>query len=60
MLRRADLLTGPLILTGLSIGVIMIGGACLGRRLIGRTSEKPFLGILEASSPSSSASDSSH
>jgi len=48
MFRRADLLTGPLILTGLYIGVIMIGGAWLGRRLIDRMSEKTFLRIIEA------------
>ena len=47
MFRRADLLTGPLILTGLYIGVVMIGGAWLGRRLIDRMSEKTFLRILE-------------
>lgn len=48
MFRRADLLPGPLVLTGLYIGVIMIGGAWLGRRLIDRISEKTFLRILEA------------
>ena len=47
MFRRADLLTGPLILTGLYIGVVMIGGAWIGRRLIDRMSEKTFLRILE-------------
>lgn len=47
MFRRADLLTGPLVLTGLYIGVVMIGGAWLGRRLIDRMSEKTFLRVLE-------------
>ena len=47
MFRRADLLSGPLVLTGLYIGVVMIGGAWLGRRLIDRMSEKTFLRILE-------------
>lgn len=47
MFRRADLLTGPLVLTGLYIGVVMIGGAWLGRRLIDRMSEKTFLRIIE-------------
>lgn len=47
MFRRADLLTGPLILTGLYIGAVMIGGAWMGRRLIDRMSEKTFLHILE-------------
>jgi len=48
MFRRADLLTGPLLLTGLYIGVIMIGGAWLGRHLIDRMNEKTFLRIVEA------------
>ena len=48
MFRRAELLTGPLVLIGLYIGVIMIGGAWLGRRLLDRMSEKTFLRILEA------------
>jgi uncharacterized membrane protein YfcA len=48
MFRRAELLTGPLVLIGLYIGVIMIGGAWLGRRLLDRMSEKTFLHILEA------------
>jgi len=47
MFRRADLLTGPLVLTGLYIGVVMIGGAWLGRRLVDRMSEKTFLRIIE-------------
>ena len=47
MFRRAELLTGPLVLIGLYIGVIMIGGAWLGRRLLDRMSEKTFLRILE-------------
>src|SRR5713101_7109046 len=48
MFRRAELLTGPLVLTGLYIGVVMIGGAWLGRRLLDRMTEKTFLRILEA------------
>lgn len=48
MFRRADLRPGSLILTGLFIGVIMIGGARLGRRLIEGISETAFLPILEA------------
>jgi uncharacterized membrane protein YfcA len=47
MFRRADLLTTPLILVGLYIGVVMIAGAWIGRRLIDRMSEKIFLRILE-------------
>ena len=47
MFRRADLLTGPLVLTGLYIGVVMIVGAWTGRRLIDRMSEKTFLRIIE-------------
>jgi uncharacterized protein len=47
MFRRANLLPGPLVLTGLYIGVVMIGGAWLGRRLIDRMSEKIFLRIIE-------------
>ena len=47
MFRRADLLSGPLVLTGLYIGAVMIGGAWLGRRLIDRMSEKVFLRVLE-------------
>ena len=47
MFRRADLLTTPLILVGLYIGVVMIAGAWIGRRLIDRMSEKTFLRILE-------------
>lgn len=45
--RRNELLTGPLITIGLYIGVVMIGGAWLGRRLVDRMSEKTFLRILE-------------
>jgi len=45
--RRAELLTGPIILTGLYIGVVMIGGAWIGRRLMDRMSEKSFLRIVE-------------
>jgi len=48
MFRRAELLTGPLVVTGLYIGVVMIGGAWLGRRLLDRMTEKTFLRILEA------------
>jgi uncharacterized protein len=48
MFRRAELLTGPIVLIGLYIGVIMIGGAWLGRRLLDRMSETTFLRILEA------------
>jgi len=48
MFRRADLLTGPLVLTGLYIGVVMIGGAWLGRRIVDRMSERIFLRVLEA------------
>ena len=47
MFRRADLLTTPLILVGLYIGVVMIAGAWIGRRLIDRMTEKAFLRILE-------------
>jgi uncharacterized membrane protein YfcA len=47
MFRRADLLPSALILVGLYIGVVMIGGAWIGRRLIDRMSEKIFLHILE-------------
>ena len=47
MFRRADLLSGPLILTGLYVGAVMIGGAWLGRRLIDRMSERTFLRVLE-------------
>jgi uncharacterized protein len=47
MFRRADLLTTPLILVGLYIGVVMIAGAWIGRRLIDRMTEKTFLRILE-------------
>ena len=47
MFRRADLLTGPLVLTGLYIGMVMIGGAWLGHRLLDRMSEKTFLRIIE-------------
>ena len=47
MFRRAGLLTTPLILVGLYIGVVMIAGAWIGRRLIDRMSEKIFLRILE-------------
>ena len=47
MFRRADLLSGPLVLTGLYIGAVMIGGAWLGRRLIDRMSERTFLRVLE-------------
>ena len=36
-----------LILTGLYIGVVMIGGEWMGRRLIDRMSEKTFLRIVE-------------
>jgi uncharacterized membrane protein YfcA len=39
---------GPLVVTGLYIGVVMIGGAWLGRRLLDRITEKTFLRILEA------------
>jgi len=45
--RRNELLTGPLITIGLYIGVVMIGGAWLGRRLVDRMSEKTFPRILE-------------
>ena len=45
--RRNELLTGPLITIGLYIGMVMIGGAWLGRRLVDRMSEKTFLRILE-------------
>ena len=38
----------PLVVTGLYIGVVMIGGAWLGRRLLDRMTEKTFLRILEA------------
>jgi uncharacterized membrane protein YfcA len=48
MFRRADLLTGPIVLTGLYIGVVMIGGAWLGYRLLERMTEKAFLRIIEA------------
>lgn len=48
MFRRADLLTGPVVLTGLYIGVVMIGGAWLGYRLLERMTEKVFLRIIEA------------
>ena len=41
-------MTGPLVVTGLYIGVVMIGGAWLGRRLLDRMTEKTFLRILEA------------
>ena len=47
MFRRAELLTTPLILTGLYIGVVMIGGAWIGRRIIERMSETAFLHVLE-------------
>jgi uncharacterized membrane protein YfcA len=36
------------VVTGLYIGVVMIGGAWLGRRLLDRMTEKTFLRILEA------------
>jgi uncharacterized membrane protein YfcA len=46
--RRYDLMTGPTIAVGLYMGLIMIGGAYIGRRLLDRMSERTFLRIIEA------------
>jgi uncharacterized membrane protein YfcA len=46
--HRYDLMTGPVVWVGLFIGVVMIGGAWIGRRLLDRMSERVFLKIVEA------------
>ncbi len=45
--RRNELLTGSVIGIGLFIGIVMIGGAWLGRRLIDRMNERTFLRVIE-------------
>lgn len=46
--HRYQLLTEATVLVGLYIGVIMIGGAWIGRRLLDRLSEGSFLRLVEA------------
>jgi uncharacterized protein len=45
--HRYDLMTRPVVAVGLGIGVIMIGGAWTGRRLLDRMSEGAFLRLIE-------------
>ena len=46
--QRYDLMTAPIVAVGLYMGVVMIAGAWLGRRLLDRMSERTFLKIVEA------------
>jgi hypothetical protein len=45
--RQQDMLGGPVLAVGLSIGVIMIGGAWAGRRILDRMSDRVFLRLIE-------------
>jgi uncharacterized membrane protein YfcA len=45
--RKHDLLTTQTILVGLFIGLVMIAGAWLGRRLVDKMSERVFLRLIE-------------
>lgn len=46
--HRYQLMTEATVLVGLYTGVIMIGGAWIGRRLLDRLSERAFLRLVEA------------
>ena len=46
--QRYQLMTEATVVVGLYIGVIMIGGAWIGRRLLDRLSERRFLRLIEA------------
>ncbi|MEK7372165.1 MAG: sulfite exporter TauE/SafE family protein [candidate division NC10 bacterium] len=46
--QKYDLMTGPTVAAGLYIGVVMIGGAWAGRRILDRMSERAFLRLIEA------------
>ncbi len=46
--RRYDLMTGSTVAVGLLLGIIMILGAWVGRRLLDRMSERAFLRLIEA------------
>ncbi|HET7876559.1 MAG TPA: sulfite exporter TauE/SafE family protein [Methylomirabilota bacterium] len=45
--QRYDLMTAPVVAVGLYLGVVMIGGAWVGRRLLDRMSERAFLLVVE-------------
>jgi uncharacterized protein len=45
--HRYQLLTEPVVIAGLYIGVLMIAGAWIGRRLLDRMSERTFLRVIE-------------
>jgi uncharacterized membrane protein YfcA len=45
--QKYNLLTAPTVAAGLFIGVIMIGGAWAGRRILDRMSERAFLRLIE-------------
>jgi uncharacterized protein len=46
--QRYQLMTESTVTVGLYIGIIMIAGAWIGRRLLDRLSEAAFLRLIEA------------
>ncbi len=45
--HRYQLLTEPTVIVGMYIGVLMVAGAWIGRRLLDRMSERTFLRVIE-------------
>lgn len=45
--RRADILSGPMLLMGLALGPIMVGGSWAGKRIVDRLPERVFVTIIE-------------